>query len=70
MRINIEVTRERIHGDPHCDIWRIVVQTDKAEWREAYGSKEIVDAFLRGVAAGASMYKNYDVNIEWKDGIG
>ena len=42
-------------------LYGVVVETDNSAWPEVYGSKAEVDAFIRGVRAGASMHGNFDV---------
>ena len=77
---NIEISREEIKGDPPISIFRTVTLRDsgrrKAEWREAFGSVEQLNAYLQGMRT-ILMQEGFDairlhwcINAQWNDPIG
>jgi hypothetical protein len=53
--MKITVTKIGIALDPQVYVWNVEVEDDRGVWKKSYGSKEHVDAFLRGLQAGMSM---------------
>jgi hypothetical protein len=42
-------------GDPAIPIFKITVESGNGIWEETYGSRELVDAFLKGLQAAFSF---------------
>ena len=50
-------------GDPEIWIYKITVRDAKGIWKETYGSKEIAEAFLRGLKAAFNFTKAGYIDI-------
>ena len=42
--------------DPTGTLWSVSVVDPQSEWKETFGSRAEVDAFIRGAKAASSMY--------------
>lgn len=50
-------------ASPPLAAWQVSVETAKTEWRETFGSRDALDAFIRGVRVGAAMRGCFDVEV-------
>lgn len=53
--MKITVTKIEIALDPVVHVWNVEIEGDRGVWKESYGSKEHVDAFLRDLQAASMM---------------
>jgi len=60
--MKIEILTTKVPLDPPITIYEVVVTNETGEWREAFGSRELVDAFLRGVRAEAATLGDLSVD--------
>lgn len=50
------------------DVYAVKVETEGTSWHELFGSREVYDAFVKGVKAGCATDNNFDVVVEETDG--
>lgn len=50
-------------ASPPLAAWQVSVETEKTEWRETFGSRDSLDAFIRGVRAGAAARGCFDIEV-------
>lgn len=50
-------------ASPPLAAWQLSVETARTEWKETFGSRDLVDAFIRGVRAGAAARGCFDVEV-------
>ena len=50
-------------ASPPLAAWQLSVETARTEWRETFGSRDLVEAFIRGVRAGAAARGCFDVEV-------
>lgn len=62
MEIKIEIKKEELGNDPSIVTYRVILTNAKGEWTERY-TREHLDAFLRGVQAGASMSSGGHISL-------
>lgn len=48
---------------PVIEIFEIRVEDEKSEWRETFGTKELLVAFVKGVKAGAAISRDFNVKV-------
>lgn len=59
----IEITIQKSKtGDPAIFIWRVELRHGNGIWPETYGSKELLEAYLRGVKA-SLFFTDYQAQI-------
>jgi len=56
VRPRVSVWPQRILYDPPVVVYFVAVESDAAVWKETFGSREQLDAFLRGVQAAGSFF--------------
>ena len=52
----ISVTPLQVMTDPVTLVFQVSIDNKASVWKETFGSRPQLDAFLRGVLAGAAMY--------------
>ena len=50
-------------ASPPLAAWQVSVETAKTEWREPFGSLDALEAFIKGVRAGAAARGCFDVEV-------
>lgn len=50
-------------ASPPLSAWQVSVETERTEWRETFGSRDALEAFVRGVRAGAAALGCFDVVV-------
>jgi hypothetical protein len=50
------VTAHRVEGDPPFSFWRVEITDENGVWTEAFGSEDVLRAFVRGLEAGCSFF--------------
>lgn len=60
----ISIATATVGQDPPLTVFRVRLFGKESEWREAFGSREALEWFLRGVRAGASMPELYAASYE------
>ena len=46
-----------------CNCYAVHVDTVTATWDETYGTKDLLNAFVRGVRAGAAMHGDHSIEV-------
>lgn len=63
LRIDLHTKTEHASW-PRLEVFAVSVETKAFGWRESFGSREQVDAFIRGVKAGAAAFGEFNVRVE------
>ncbi len=53
--LKVVVSMDRAEGDPPFSFWRVELTNDEGVWTEAFGSEDMLRAFLRGFTAACSF---------------
>ncbi len=59
----IEIEFLEVPTDPPVKIYHVEIHDDTGSWNETFGSLELLNAFLRGLSAGASMVGKKIINL-------
>lgn len=59
IKIKARMTRD----DPPLAVYTVIIEDEKGEWPETYGSEELLRAYLKGVVAAARMYGGVFVTL-------
>lgn len=65
-KVEISVRPERIEGDPPATVYFVKIESsgmNAGEWRDSFGSLDLLRAYLRGVKAGALMYADKHIEL-------
>lgn len=60
--VKIDLKPVEVDSDPPITVYEVVISDGKSEWRETFGSGELIKAFLFGVKA-AFSFTEYRVEI-------
>lgn len=64
VRLSVAITAELAGADPSITIYHVVLENQDDIWEETYGSREQLDAFLRGLRATCSLFGIHLAELE------